>query len=532
MEAWLTKSKTTRFHDFVWPNVKPAYGLFALVLMFHKLTFYGLFCNFFAYVAEVVILADVAHGCNLKLTSRLPSVVDLAKATLQFPYGELSLEEFVDQKEEGELAALRSDPYFQFCYQRHHQQQHKPQQPQRLPKREAEARLKGLQFENGKPFARTSGPLLIDPPVGDIRTTVGGIVNAAEDWYVGPLPEVHCSGSCHSHRSGGGCYGSGTQRRRVTSMEKEGQERFVTEIVVAISELRVTHCICTTCVSYWSEVLGSNIAHTYTITFIEAGNQNMVLACMGDEMGLNWVSLVVEMGHAIYGEVESGTPTKYPRTMARCAMIYVWCIEFRGAHCIYTNLNEWVSSDVVVMTFACTSLGGTEFVSNTVFHLYFTSLLRENMFVFSEKIKENVRYSIGQKVVEIVTVFVKQVMGRSSPNDKLLLVQALRKKGHVVAVPGDGTNDSPALHEGKSVYANIQKFIQFQLIVNVVALVINVAAAIDDGDVPLNAMQLLWVNLIMDTLGALALATEPNPCNNYMWFFLENWTNRVSQHKH
>nr|XP_043624987.1 calcium-transporting ATPase 10, plasma membrane-type-like [Erigeron canadensis]XP_043624988.1 calcium-transporting ATPase 10, plasma membrane-type-like [Erigeron canadensis] len=138
------------------------------------------------------------------------------------------------------------------------------------------------------------------------------------------------------------------------------------------------------------------------------------------------------------------------------------------------------------------------------------------------------------------------VMGRSSPNDKLLLVQALRKKGHVVAVTGDGTNDAPALHEadiglamgiqgtevakessdiiilddnfasvvkvvrwGRSVYANIQKFIQFQLTVNVAALVINVVAAISSGDVPLNAVQLLWVNLIMDTLGALALATEP-----------------------
>ncbi|KAF7806692.1 calcium-transporting ATPase 8, plasma membrane-type-like [Senna tora] len=138
------------------------------------------------------------------------------------------------------------------------------------------------------------------------------------------------------------------------------------------------------------------------------------------------------------------------------------------------------------------------------------------------------------------------VMGRSSPNDKLLLVQALRRKGHVVAVTGDGTNDAPALHEadiglamgiqgtevakessdiiilddnfasvvkvvrwGRSVYANIQKFIQFQLTVNVAALIINVVAAVSSGDVPLNAVQLLWVNLIMDTLGALALATEP-----------------------
>ncbi|CAF1893305.1 unnamed protein product [Brassica oleracea var. botrytis] len=138
------------------------------------------------------------------------------------------------------------------------------------------------------------------------------------------------------------------------------------------------------------------------------------------------------------------------------------------------------------------------------------------------------------------------VMGRSSPNDKLLLVQSLRRRGHVVAVTGDGTNDAPALHEadiglamgiagtevakessdiiilddnfasvvkvvrwGRSVYANIQKFIQFQLTVNVAALVINVVAAISSGGVPLTAVQLLWVNLIMDTLGALALATEP-----------------------
>ncbi|KAL3632149.1 Calcium-transporting ATPase 9, plasma membrane-type [Castilleja foliolosa] len=138
------------------------------------------------------------------------------------------------------------------------------------------------------------------------------------------------------------------------------------------------------------------------------------------------------------------------------------------------------------------------------------------------------------------------VMGRSSPTDKLLLVQTLRKQGEVVAVTGDGTNDAPALHEadiglsmgiqgtevakessdiiilddnfasvvkvvrwGRSVYANIQKFIQFQLTVNVAALTINVVAAISSGDVPLNTVQLLWVNLIMDTLGALALATEP-----------------------
>ncbi|KAK7372156.1 hypothetical protein VNO80_05526 [Phaseolus coccineus] len=153
------------------------------------------------------------------------------------------------------------------------------------------------------------------------------------------------------------------------------------------------------------------------------------------------------------------------------------------------------------------------------------------------ELSEKEREDIAKKIT---------VMGRSSPNDKLLLVQALRKGGEVVAVTGDGTNDAPALHEadiglsmgiqgtevakessdiiilddnfasvvkvvrwGRSVYANIQKFIQFQLTVNVAALVINVVAAITSGGVPLNAVQLLWVNLIMDTLGALALATEP-----------------------
>lgn len=137
------------------------------------------------------------------------------------------------------------------------------------------------------------------------------------------------------------------------------------------------------------------------------------------------------------------------------------------------------------------------------------------------------------------------VMARSSPFDKLLMVECLKKRGDVVAVTGDGTNDAPALKEadiglsmgiqgtevakessdivilddnfasvatvvrwGRCVYNNIQKFIQFQLTVNVAALVINFIAAVSAGEVPLTAVQLLWVNLIMDTLGALALATE------------------------
>ncbi|KAJ8762552.1 hypothetical protein K2173_007991 [Erythroxylum novogranatense] len=145
-----------------------------------------------------------------------------------------------------------------------------------------------------------------------------------------------------------------------------------------------------------------------------------------------------------------------------------------------------------------------------------------------------------------------RVMARSSPFDKLLMVQCLKQKGHVVAVTGNGTNDAPALKEaniglsmgiqgtemakessdiiilddnfasvatilrrGRCVYNNIQKFIQFQLTVNVAALVINFVAAVSAGEVPLTAVQLLWVNLIMDTLGALALATE-QPTNDLM----------------
>lgn len=140
-----------------------------------------------------------------------------------------------------------------------------------------------------------------------------------------------------------------------------------------------------------------------------------------------------------------------------------------------------------------------------------------------------------------------QVMARSSPMDKHTLVRHLRTMfQEVVAVTGDGTNDAPALHEadiglamgisgtevakesadviilddnfstivtvakwGRSVYINIQKFVQFQLTVNVVALIVNFLSACLTGNAPLTAVQLLWVNMIMDTLGALALATEP-----------------------
>jgi magnesium-transporting ATPase (P-type) len=154
-----------------------------------------------------------------------------------------------------------------------------------------------------------------------------------------------------------------------------------------------------------------------------------------------------------------------------------------------------------------------------------------------------------------------QVMARSSPTDKLKLVQALQRNGEVVAVTGDGTNDGPALKEadvglsmglsgtqiakeasdivilddnfnsivksvlwGRCIFENIQKFLQFQLTINFVALIITIISSltsyalpaqpdahgntINSYQPPLGVVQLLWVNLIMDTFAALALATE------------------------
>jgi Ca2+-transporting ATPase len=138
-----------------------------------------------------------------------------------------------------------------------------------------------------------------------------------------------------------------------------------------------------------------------------------------------------------------------------------------------------------------------------------------------------------------------QVLARSSPQDKFILVSRLKALGEVVAVTGDGTNDAPALKEadvgfsmgiagtdiaktasdiillddnfssivnairwGRNVFESIRKFVQFQLAVNTVAVLLTFVGSVVEGDSPLSAVQLLWVNLIMDTLGALALATD------------------------
>ena len=138
-----------------------------------------------------------------------------------------------------------------------------------------------------------------------------------------------------------------------------------------------------------------------------------------------------------------------------------------------------------------------------------------------------------------------RVMSRARPTDKQRLVQLLQKHGEVVAVTGDGTNDAPALNHahvglslgsgtsvakqasditllddsfhsianavmwGRSLYKNIQRFLFFQLVVNVSALLLVLGGSIIGTEMPLTVTQILWVNLIMDTFAAMALASLP-----------------------
>jgi Ca2+ transporting ATPase len=138
------------------------------------------------------------------------------------------------------------------------------------------------------------------------------------------------------------------------------------------------------------------------------------------------------------------------------------------------------------------------------------------------------------------------VLARSRPEDKYALVTGLKERGNVVAVTGDGTNDAPALKKadvgfsmgingtevakeassivllddnfesivkavmwGRNIYDSIRKFIQFQLTVNIVAVGLTLICAALLKQEILKPIQMLWLNLIMDTLGSLALATEP-----------------------
>ena len=138
-----------------------------------------------------------------------------------------------------------------------------------------------------------------------------------------------------------------------------------------------------------------------------------------------------------------------------------------------------------------------------------------------------------------------KILSRARPKDKERLVRLLRAQGNVVAVTGDGTNDAPALNAadvglsmgdgtavakeasdmtildnsfstianavmwGRSLYKNIQRFIMYQMTINVVACLIVLAGAFTGTESPLTVTQMLWVNLIMDTFAAIALASLP-----------------------
>ncbi len=139
-----------------------------------------------------------------------------------------------------------------------------------------------------------------------------------------------------------------------------------------------------------------------------------------------------------------------------------------------------------------------------------------------------------------------RILARAQPLDKYRMVRLLQEQGHVVAVTGDGTNDAPALkkadvglamgiagtevakeaskivllddsfativsavHWGRALYENIQRFLQFQLTINVSALCIAFLGPFLNLKPPFTVLQLLWINVIMDTFAAIALCSEP-----------------------
>ena len=162
---------------------------------------------------------------------------------------------------------------------------------------------------------------------------------------------------------------------------------------------------------------------------------------------------------------------------------------------------------------------------------------KEDIQIKNDAIKE------PQKFIELISNL--KIMARSQPIHKYALVLGLKDLGKIVAVTGDGTNDAPALSKsdvgfsmfsgtdiakeasdivimdnnfssivvaiiyGRNIYDNIRKFLQFQLTVNFCACLLVFICACIGNETPLTTIQMLWINLIMDSLGSLALATEP-----------------------
>lgn len=155
-------------------------------------------------------------------------------------------------------------------------------------------------------------------------------------------------------------------------------------------------------------------------------------------------------------------------------------------------------------------------------------------------------FKIGKPLQFLHLTNTLKVIYRANPKDKFTLVTGLKEMNEVVAVTGDGTNDAPALKRanvglamgisgtdaakkaagvilmddsfasivtavkwGRNIYDSIRKFLQFQVVVNITALVCSISGSIYLETAPLTTVQMLWINLIMDSFASLALATEP-----------------------
>jgi magnesium-transporting ATPase (P-type) len=169
---------------------------------------------------------------------------------------------------------------------------------------------------------------------------------------------------------------------------------------------------------------------------------------------------------------------------------------------------------------------------------------REEFNKLNPKIRKDAIANIDKFTMLLVRL---KVIARSQPNHKYALVTGLKQTNNVVAVTGDGTNDAPALSKadvgfamgkgtdiakeaadiiivddnfasvvnavkwGRNIFDNIRRFLQFQLCVNIVAVLLVFIGVCAGEEPPLSAVQMLWLNLVMDSLGSLALATEkPN----------------------
>jgi Ca2+-transporting ATPase len=197
---------------------------------------------------------------------------------------------------------------------------------------------------------------------------------------------------------------------------------------------------------------------------------------------------------------------------------------------------------------ACQS-AGIRIMMITGDHVTTARAIAEECGILSKSILtgSEIRAMSEEQLIEVVGNV--SVVARSTPMDKHMIVSALQKRGEVVAVTGDGTNDVAALVKadvglsmgkcgtelakeasdivildddfqsivsailwGRCIFNNVRKFLQFQLTANVGTLLISFLSAVVLHDTPFRAVQLLWVNLIMDSLGALALATSrPHP---------------------